>query len=108
VEWAVTAFRAEGVDVHTEKYTLPVTWSEGETRLELLGPVRFPVRLVAAGWSPATPTGGIEAHLVDIGYGDEQDFARLGAVGKGAILLAHTDLGAKWADLLASTRSPQA
>ncbi len=29
VEWAVAAFRAEGVDVHTEKYTLPVTWSEG-------------------------------------------------------------------------------
>jgi len=23
VEWAVSAFRAEGVDVHTEKYTLP-------------------------------------------------------------------------------------
>ena len=33
VEWAVAAFRAEGVDVHTEKYTLPVTWREGETRL---------------------------------------------------------------------------
>src|SRR6266478_4490154 len=58
VEWAVTAFRAEGVDVHAEKYTLPVTWSEGETRLELLGP-RFPVRLVAVGWSPATTAGGI-------------------------------------------------
>src|SRR6266478_2965594 len=43
VEWAVSAFRAEGVDVHTEKYTLPLTWSEGETRLELLSPVKFPV-----------------------------------------------------------------
>src|SRR5712672_3244258 len=36
VDWAVAAFRSEGVDVHTEKYTLPLTWSEGETRLELL------------------------------------------------------------------------
>ena len=45
VEWAVAAFRAEGVEVHTEKYMLPVTWSEGETRLELLGPVNFQVRL---------------------------------------------------------------
>ena len=35
VEWAVSAFRAEGVEVHTEKYTLPVTWSEGETRREI-------------------------------------------------------------------------
>src|SRR5208282_3133415 len=49
VEWAVGAFRAAGVDVHTEKYTLPVTWTEGETRLELLGPASFPVRLKAEG-----------------------------------------------------------
>ncbi len=106
VEWAVTAFRAEGVDVHTEKYTLPLTWSEGETRLELLGPVRFPLRLVAVGWSPATTASGIEANLIDIGYGDEQDFARIGAAAKGAILLAHTDLGAKWADLFSEYTQP--
>ena len=31
VGWAVAAFRAEGVEVHTENYTLPVTWSEGDT-----------------------------------------------------------------------------
>src|SRR6266571_7285086 len=47
VEWGVAAFRAAGIDVHTEKYTLPVTWGEGDTRLELLGPVKFPVRLRA-------------------------------------------------------------
>src|SRR5260370_224234 len=86
IKWAVAAFRAEGVDVHTEKYTLPLTWSEGETRLELLKPVKFPARLVAVGWSPATPAGGIEANLVDIGYGNEQDFARARAAAKGAIL----------------------
>jgi carboxypeptidase Q len=99
VEWAVAAFRAAGVDVHTEKYTLPVTWSEGETRLELLGPVKFPLRAVAEGWSPATPAGGIEANLVDIGYGSEADFARAGGAVKGAVLLAYTDLGSTWADL---------
>src|SRR5437773_6272768 len=33
VEWGVGAFRAAGVDVHTEKYTLQVTWSEGKTRV---------------------------------------------------------------------------
>src|SRR5712692_5902045 len=100
------SFCAEGVDVHTEKYTLPLTWSEGETRLELLGPVRFPLRLVAVGWSPATTASGIEANLIDIGYGDEQDFARVGAAAKGAILLAHTDLGAKWADLFSEYTQP--
>src|SRR6266481_5421254 len=106
VEWAVSAFRAEGVDVHTEKYTLPLTWSEGETRLELVGPVKFPVRSVAVGWSPATPAGGIEANLVDIGYGNEQDFAGAGAAVKGAILLASTDLGSTWADLFNEYTQP--
>jgi hypothetical protein len=99
VEWGVAAFRAEGVEVHTERYTLPVTWSEGDTRLELLGPVKFPVHLAAEGWSPATPAGGIEANLVDIGYGSEDDFARAGATVKGAVLLAYTELGSTWADL---------
>jgi carboxypeptidase Q len=108
VDWAVAAFRAEGVDVHTEKYTLPLTWSEGDTRLELSGPVKFPVRLVAEGWSPPTPAGGIEANLVDIGYGNEQDFARAGASVKGAILLASTDLGSTWADLFNEYTQPPA
>lgn len=98
VEWGVAAFRAAGVDVHTEKYMLPVTWSEGETRLELLGAVKFPVRLVSEGWSPATPAGGIEAHVVDVGYGTDDDFAKAGGI-KGAILLVHSDIGTTWADL---------
>ena len=49
VEWGVAGFRAAGVDVHTEKYMLPVAWSEGETRLEVLGAERFPVSLVSLG-----------------------------------------------------------
>ena len=99
VEWGVGAFRAAGVDVHTEIYTLQVSWSEGDTRLELLGPVKFPVQLKATGWSPATPTGGIEANVVDVGYGSEDDFAKAGRLVKGAILLVHSDIGSTWADL---------
>jgi len=99
VEWGVAAFRTAGVDVHTEKYTLPVTWSEGDTRLELLGAVRFPVRLKAEGWSPATPAGGIDANVVDVGYGNTDDFTKAGGSVKGAILLAHSDIGSTWADL---------
>src|SRR6266403_2098149 len=106
VDWAVAAFRVAGIDVHTEKYTLPLTWAEGETRLELLEPVKFPIRLVAEGWSPATPAGGMEAKLVDIGYGNEQDFARAGGAVKGSILLAWTDLGSTWADLFNEYTQP--
>jgi hypothetical protein len=99
VEWGVAAFRAAGIEVHTEKYMLPVAWREGETHLEILGPVKFPVRLVSTGWSPATPTGGIEATVVDVGYGNEDDFAKAGPSLKGAILLVHSDIGSTWADL---------
>ncbi|MGB7281428.1 MAG: M20/M25/M40 family metallo-hydrolase [Candidatus Acidiferrum sp.] len=106
VAWAVAAFRAEGVEVHTEKYSLPVTWSEGDTRLELLSPVSFPVRLAAEGWSPATPAGGIEAKLVDVGYGTAGDFARAGAVINGAVLLVHSDIGSTWADLFNEYLAP--
>jgi hypothetical protein len=105
IEWAVAAFRAAGVEVHTEKYTLPVTWSEGETQLEMLGPVKFPVRLASTGWSPPT-AGGIEANLVDIGYGTAEDFARAGAGIKGAILLVHSDIGSTWADLFTEYLRP--
>src|SRR5260370_2013578 len=106
VEWGGGAFRSGGVDVHTEKYTLPVTGSEADTRLELLGAVKFPVRLRATGWSPATPAGGIEANVVDVGHGNEDDFAKAGGMVKGAILLVHTDIGSTWADLFSEYLRP--
>jgi len=108
VEWGVGAFRAAGVNVHTEKYVLPVTWTEGDTRLELLGAVRFPVRLKAEGWSPATSSGGVAANLVDVGYGTDADFAKAGASVKSAILLVHSDIGSTWADLFNEYLRPPA
>ena len=99
VEWAIATFRAANIDVHVEKYTLPTTWSEGDTRLELLGPVKFPIRLKSTGWSPAIPPGGIDANIVDVGYSTEDDFVRVAVPLKGAILLVHSDIGATWTDL---------
>ena len=99
VDWAVAALRAAGVDVHTEKFMLPIYWTEGATRLNLLGPVSFPVSLVAEGLSPATPPEGIEAALVDVGYGTPADFAAAGSSAKGAILLVHADIPSTFADL---------
>jgi carboxypeptidase Q len=118
VEWAVAAFRAEGIEVHTEKYTLPETWSERETKLTVIDPHgRGPfstqtsnssiavavetrsLRAVSEGWSPPTPQGGIGGRVVDVGYGTRDDFARTGSAVKGSILLVHTDIGSTWADL---------
>jgi carboxypeptidase Q len=106
VQWGVAAFRAAGIDVHTEKYQLPLSWSEGDTRLELLGELKFPLRAVSLGWSPATPPGGVEANVVDVGFGTPEDFAAAGAQIKGALLLVHTNLGSTWADLDAEYSRP--
>ena len=98
-EWAEAGFRNAGVEVHTETYKLPHAWSEGATRLEVEGPVTFPVSLVSLGLSPATPERGIEAPLVFVGTGSEAEFARAGGAVKGAILLVHTEVSYTWADL---------
>jgi carboxypeptidase Q len=99
--WAVAALRHAGADeVHTEKFTVPVSWSEGRTRIEILSPESFPVRLVSVGWSPATPEGGITAEISDAGAGDEAGFAKAGAAAKGAIVLIHSNFLENWDDLM--------
>ena len=100
VGWAVEAFRNAGVDeVHTEKFTIPVGWAEGKTRVEVLAPVPFPVRLVSTGWSPPTPQGGITANIVDVGDGDAAGFAKAGDAARGAIVLVHSKILVTWNDL---------
>jgi carboxypeptidase Q len=99
VAWGVAAFRAAGVDVHTEKYTIPATWSEGATQLEVLSPAPFPVHLVSVAWSTGTPENGMEASVVFAGEGTEADFARIGSSAKGAIVLVHSDPLRTWDDL---------
>ncbi|MGH9789960.1 MAG: M28 family peptidase [Candidatus Acidiferrales bacterium] len=100
VEWAVAAFKQAGADsVRTEDFTMPASWSEGETRLEVLAPQRFSPRAVSIAWSPATPASGIEAAVADVGNGSAEEFARTGAVAKGALVLVHSHVLRTWADL---------
>ncbi len=100
VQWGVAGFRAAGVDVHTEKYTLPLTWKEGATRIAITAPASdgAVLRAVSEGWGPGTPRDGLEATVVDIDDGTDADFARAGNL-RGAILLAHSEIGSSWADL---------
>ena len=99
VAWGVAAFRDAGVEVHTEKYTLPATWSEGATHLEVLSPAPFPVHLVSVAWTAGTPAGGLESSVVFAGEGTEADFAKIGASARGAILLVHSGILRTWDDL---------
>ena len=109
VQWGVAGFRAAGADVHTEKYTLPVTWKEGATRLTITSPraSSVPLRAVSEGWGPATPRDGIEANVIDIGVGSGADFSQVGSI-KGAILLAHSEIGSAWPDLFNEYMRPPA
>src|SRR5262245_51421321 len=60
VQWGIAGFRAAGVDVHTEKYTLPIAWKEGATRLVVTSPASASatLRAVSEGWGPAMPRDG--------------------------------------------------
>ncbi len=100
VAWAVDAFRQAGADkVWTEKFTMPASWSEGATRLEVKSAAPFAARAVSITWAPATPVGGMEAPVVDIGDGSEAAFARAGRHTRGALLLVHSGVLRTWADL---------
>ena len=100
VEWGVAAFKDAGADnVHTEEFTIPNSWAEGETRMSasLYSGAAFPVRAVSIAWAPALAS---TKHLpiVDVGEGTEADFKKAGDV-SGKLLLVHTKVLASWADL---------
>ena len=100
VQWAVSGFRAAGVEVHSEKYSLPVTWQEGTTAVLVTSPASecATLRAVSEGWGPRTSREGIEANVIDVGGGSNSEMSGAGSL-QGAILLAHSDIGASWPDL---------
>jgi len=105
VEWAVAAFRAAGVkQVHTETFTVPQSWSEGASRAEVLGTQGFAVRVAAAGWSAATPNGGLESEVLAGGRGDEGEITRLGAAARGKILLIRSETLQSFHDMAVEQR----
>jgi len=107
VQWGEAGFRAAGVDVHTEKYTMPVTWKEGATQLAIVSPVltAMHLRAVSEAMGPATPAGDIEAEVIDIGDGLHEQFAKAGNI-RGTILLVHSEVGSTWPDLFAEYMRP--
>ena len=92
VEWAAGAFRAAGVDeVRTETFTMPSSWREGATEIEVTAPLPFSVNGASSAWSPATPAEGIEAQVLDGGSGSEGRIRRMGKKARGKILLIRSE-----------------
>jgi carboxypeptidase Q len=99
-DWGVAAFKEAGADsVHTEEFTIPHSWSEGDTRMSasLYSGTMFPVRAVSMAWAPAL---ALSRHvpIVDVGEGTEADFKKEGDI-SGKLVLVHTKVLESWADL---------
>ncbi|HZS51967.1 MAG TPA: M20/M25/M40 family metallo-hydrolase [Bryobacterales bacterium] len=87
ISWAIDAFHKAGLtSVHTESFSVPNSWAEGATRAEVISPVRFVIHAAATGWSSPIPNG-IEAEVLSGQRGEEGEVERLGAAGKGKIII---------------------
>ncbi len=97
IQWGVDAFKAAGADsVHTEEFTLPTSWLEGNTEVNVVAPVQFHVRAQSIAWGP--PLKATTARVLDAGMGTAAEFAQGGDI-SGAIVLVHSDVLKTWDDL---------
>jgi len=110
VAWGVSAFKAAGADsVHVEEFSMPVSWTEGQTEVSItsvgtavvsesskLPAVEFRPRVVSIAWAP--PISAKHVPVVDVGYGTPEDFHRAGDI-SGKLLLVHSDVLKTWPDL---------
>jgi carboxypeptidase Q len=92
VEWGLKKFAASGVSATKETFTLPRFWQERASRATVGGDASFPARVVAMPFSVGTPAQGVTAPLVSVGYGTEEELARVGSTMKGAFIFVKTDL----------------
>jgi carboxypeptidase Q len=88
VEWALARFAEAGVTARREGFTMPSRWLERSASAVVSGDgVRFSPRVAAMPFSVATPAAGVTAPLVDLAFGTEADFTRVGGRARGAFLL---------------------
>jgi carboxypeptidase Q len=97
IQWGIDGFTAAGADsVHTEEFTIPASWAEGDTEVNVVAPVKFHVLAHSIAWGP--PLKPRTARVVDVGMGTAEEFAKAGDV-SGAIVLAHSVVLKTWDDL---------
>jgi aminopeptidase YwaD len=69
-------------------------WTRGHATLDLLSPVAKSFSCIAL---PYSQTGDIEAELIDMGNGEEEDYERVGEAVKGKIVIAAAETNASGA-----------
>jgi len=83
VAWTTSQFRAWGIDVRTEKVTVP-HWVRGDERARLVSHNNQKIVLTALGGSIATPAQGLTADVIEVSSYDE--LKQLGTKVKGKIV----------------------
>ena len=84
--WAVDRFHAMGFkDVRLEPVTLHHGWKRGRAEATLIGQQARSLHVAAFGWSPPTPSEGLQARVITLR--DDTDAAIEQAEVKGAIVL---------------------
>lgn len=119
IEWGVQMFATAGADsVHTEEFTIPHSWAEGDTEMTVSAPgtaldpkltqipkVQFRVRCVSIAWAPALAAVK-HVPVVDVGNGSADDFKKAGNI-SGKVVLVHSGVLKTWDDLFAEyTNAP--
>ena len=79
VDWALGRFRAAGIRVKKEAFTMPELWLEVAASAEVRGDgMRFAAPVAAMPFSVGTPPAGISAPLVDAGSSGMQETPAVG------------------------------
>ncbi len=88
VAWSIAEFEAVGATVRREPFTLPRTWARDRpAHGRIVAPVERQLRIAALGWTPSTPEGGIDAHVVVASARQPVDAANV----RGRIVLVDAD-----------------
>jgi len=90
IEYMEGQFKSYGLDVKELPIRVP-TYEEEKPLLRILA-TGEELECVTPLFSPSTPTGGLEAGLVLVGDGTEEDYGRVNAKGK-IVVLTETALG---------------
>jgi len=92
VDWGLKKFEEAGVSAKKEAFKIPSLWIENATIAQVSGTADFTPKVVAKYYSKTTPPEGIQAAIIDVGYGTEDDFERIGSQVQGKFVLVEADL----------------
>lgn len=73
-------------------------WTGEVLECSVVSPRRYPLGAVSLAFTPSTPRGGLEAEVVDAGYGSPEELGSLGEAvrGKFALVLSGRPPGGRW------------